>query len=249
MISVGQYLERIGIPKRKEPGYEFLAELQFAHLLRVPFETHDIHSGIRIICDEEGFLRKILLRNRGGFCYELNTAFAWLLKNLGFHVTLLSGRVARAGGGYGPEFDHMTLLVHLEQDYIVDVGFTTFSTIPLLLNGEERTDTPGTSRIERQEGEDFSFSRFEDNKWKIEYLFTLTPRMLPEFAAMCRFHESAPESPFIKKPLAAIYTRSGRITISGNTLIVLENGVRTTREIDDAEKKDLLMKHFTILCQ
>jgi N-acetyltransferase len=42
---------------------------------------------------------------------------------LGFQVDLLSAAVARETGGFGPEFDHLTLLVHLEQDWLADVGF------------------------------------------------------------------------------------------------------------------------------
>jgi len=175
-------------------------------------------------------------RKRGGFCYELNTAFAWLLRNLGFKVTLLSGRVGRPNGGYGPEFDHMTLLVHLEKDYIVDVGFSNFSSTPMLLSGEEKSDMLGTSKILKNGNDDFAFVRFENDTSKSEYLFTLKPRQLQEFAEMCRFHESSPESPFITKPLATVYTSNGRITISGNSLITFEHGVKSTRDITDTER-------------
>jgi arylamine N-acetyltransferase len=50
---------------------------------------------------------KIVRRRRGGFCYELNGLFAWLLRQLGFTVTLLSARVAQADGDFSPEFDHL----------------------------------------------------------------------------------------------------------------------------------------------
>lgn len=50
-------------------------------------------------------LKKIVSRRRGGFCYELNGLFAWLLQELGFQVTLLSARAAHKDGRYGPEFD------------------------------------------------------------------------------------------------------------------------------------------------
>ncbi len=42
---------------------------------------------------------------------------------LGFQVDLLSAAVARETGGFGPDFDHLTLLVHLEQDWLAEVGF------------------------------------------------------------------------------------------------------------------------------
>src|SRR6476661_9816152 len=102
---------------------ETLRHLHHAHMLSVPFENLDISLGRKIICQEEGFLRKIIERLRGGFCYELNGAFAALLRELGFRVTLLSARVPRENGGNAPEFDHLALRVDLEEPWLVDVGF------------------------------------------------------------------------------------------------------------------------------
>jgi len=48
-------------------------------------------------------------RRRGGYCYELNSLFAALLRTLGFEVHLLSARVARPDGSFSPEFDHLVL--------------------------------------------------------------------------------------------------------------------------------------------
>ena len=36
---------------------------------------------------------------------------------------MLSAEVANADGVFGPAFDHMTLMVSLEQRWLVDVGF------------------------------------------------------------------------------------------------------------------------------
>ena len=66
---------------------------------------------------------KIVRRRRGGFCYELNGLFAELLRRLGYRVTLLSAGVAQDGGGFGPEYDHLLLLVELDRRWMVDVGF------------------------------------------------------------------------------------------------------------------------------
>ncbi|MDP4221582.1 MAG: arylamine N-acetyltransferase [Bacteroidota bacterium] len=250
MIEAWEYLGRIGVSTPPSPDLDSLSALHIAHLVSVPFETYDIHSAVPIVCDEESFVHKIVKRKRGGFCYELNTSFAWLLRQLGFDVTLLSGRVTREGGGFGPEFDHMALLVQLDQPYIVDVGFTNFSTKPLTLDGAAKSDPLGSSKIELQESGDHAFMRLEEGKWKIEYLFTLQPRQLEEFAEMCKFHETSPQSPFIAKPLSVIYTESGRITISGNSFIAIENGIKTTHEIQNSEKIDLLRNYFKIdLCQ
>jgi N-hydroxyarylamine O-acetyltransferase len=68
-------------------------------------------------------VQKIVRQRRGGFCYELNGAFATLLTAAGYAVTLLSARVANAEGIASKEFDHLTLRVDLEESWLADVGF------------------------------------------------------------------------------------------------------------------------------
>ena len=151
-MDVQAYLRRIRyteplIPGVDRPGIDLLRALHRAHLFTVPFENLDIPLGRKIICDEARFLHKIVNEQRGGFCYELNGAFAALLRVLGFRVTLLSGRVARADGGYSPEFDHLTLRVDLEEPWLADVGFGECFLEPLRL--EPGMEQPQNGRIYR----------------------------------------------------------------------------------------------------
>src|SRR3989304_7050309 len=97
-MDVPSYLGRLDLEGVGPPDLECLVRLQESHLLKVPFENLDIQRGVEIALDEERILRKIVTDRRGGFCYELNAAFAWLLRQLGFPVDLLSPGVARADG-------------------------------------------------------------------------------------------------------------------------------------------------------
>ncbi len=110
-MDLQAYLYRINYRGELTPTAATLRELHRAHLLAVPFENLDIHLGRPILLDQDALFGKIVTRRRGGFCYELNGLFALLLRALGFEVTLLAAGVARADGGFGPEFDHLTLLV------------------------------------------------------------------------------------------------------------------------------------------
>ena len=80
---------------------------------------------------------KIVVRGRGGYCYELNGLFHDLLTALGFTVQMLSARVRREDGGFGPEFDHMLLKVMLDEPWLADVGFGESFVSPLLLQCRE----------------------------------------------------------------------------------------------------------------
>ena len=110
-MNIQAYLDRIDYHGPREPTAATLRALHMAHLLAVPFENLNIGRGWPIVLDEDALFEKIVAGRRGGFCYELNGLFAALLRALGFEVTLLSAGVARAAGGFGPEFDHLTLLV------------------------------------------------------------------------------------------------------------------------------------------
>src|SRR5436309_4552846 len=122
-VDAASYLKRIGYRGPLIPHIDVLRRLHHRHLLSVPFENLDIHLGRPIILDQRFFYKKIVENRRGGYCYELNGCFAWLLKRLGFKVSMLSARVAKKEEGLSPEFDHLTLLVHLGERLLVDFGF------------------------------------------------------------------------------------------------------------------------------
>ncbi|CAM5683905.1 hypothetical protein SALBM135S_05670 [Streptomyces alboniger] len=92
------YLRRIGVERPSSPSARALRELHKARLRSVPFENLSIHLGEEILLSEEALVAKVVDARRGGFCYELNGAFAALLAALGFDVTLLQARVHGEAG-------------------------------------------------------------------------------------------------------------------------------------------------------
>jgi hypothetical protein len=113
-----------------------LRDLQRAHLLAVPFENLDINPiGTPIVLSADALFHKVVVRRRGGFCYELNGLFAIALEQLGFDVTRVAGQVSRGDGKFGPEFDHLALVVRVDgATHLADVGFGDFSLEPLDLS-------------------------------------------------------------------------------------------------------------------
>ena len=87
------YITRIAYSGAIKRDAETLRGLHVAHMQSVPFENLDIGLKRPIRLTEEALWDKLILQKRGGFCYELNGRFAWLLKQLGFEVTYLNARV------------------------------------------------------------------------------------------------------------------------------------------------------------
>jgi N-hydroxyarylamine O-acetyltransferase len=194
-------------------------------------------------------VRKIVERRRGGFCYELNGAFAVLLRELGFKVTLLSARVARDDGSASPEFDHLALLVDLDEPWLADVGFGDSFNEPLRMTpGIEQSQDRRKFRIIDDSGDLHMEMAELGEVWKRQYSFTLTPRQLTDFAGMCHYHQTSPESHFTQKRICSRATPEGRITLSDRNLIVTRNGKRKEKLLaSEDEWRATLREKFGIV--
>lgn len=251
-MDAQKYLIRIGFRENTPPNLQTLSALQVAHMRTVPFENLSIHYKQPILLSEGALYNKIVEQNRGGFCYELNGLFAWLLRSLGYKVDMLSAGVAADAGGFGPEFDHMTLLVHLEEDYLVDVGFGDSFQSPLRINfrGEQRLG--GLSYQISAEGEALVLSRQNDldenTLMQPQYRFTLDPHQMREYEGMCQYHQTSAASHFTQGRVCSRATEHGRLTLSGLKFIRTENGERLETDLTTEEEfEDLLKTHFKIV--
>lgn len=241
------YLARIGYTGPRDAGLATLRELHERHMFSVPFENLDIHWKRPIVVDVERFLGKVIGERRGGFCYELNGAFAALLRELGFDVTLLSGRVSTESGSYGPPFDHMALMVRLQDGtrWLADVGFGQSFVTPISLDREdEQHDRTGVYRIVR--GDEWQMQVLRDGLWATEYLFTLDPHDLDEFAPMCDFQQTSPESSFVKRRVCTLATEWGRVTLTDGKLITTRNGEREETPVPEEAWEGVLRERFGV---
>ncbi len=250
-MDIQAYLQRIAFVGPAPATLDTLRALHYAHLLAVPFENLDIPER-PIVLDEECFFDKVIRRRRGGFCYELNGLFAALLRELGFRVTLLSARVPKNKGAKATllEFDHLTLRVDLEEPWLADVGFGESFTEPMpLAHGAERVERGMTYRLDHGTDDRWTLlaKRGQNgNGCKPFYDFTLAPHELSEFAGMCRYHQTAPESPFMQRKVCSRLTPTGRVTLANMRLIITEDGSRQERNLDEQEYRAALREHFGI---
>lgn len=248
------YLDRIhfpilGGPASLEPSLQTLQALHEAHLLAVPFENLSICSGQPIILQEEALYEKIVSQRRGGFCFELNGLFAVLLRELGFEVTLLSASMAHATGEFGPEIDHLALLVHLSEDWLADVGNGDAFLRPLKVQEAlEQTSGEQAYRLKR-DGPYWIVQRYaSDGRWTPEYRFTTQPHELADFRDRCHYYETSPESHFTHGRMCSLATPEGRITLRDQRLITTMHGKKEERMLQsEQECREVLAEQFGIV--
>ena len=244
-MNIDAFLKRINYNGPRDVSAETLRALQVAHLTSVPFENLSIHAGERIVLDEDALFTKIVEERRGGFCYECNGLFAGLLRAMGFDVAMLAAGVAQRDSGFGPIFDHMTLMVTLDERWLVDVGFGESFVEPLLL--DTRADqAQGTRSFRLIDSEDHVvlLLRNENEDWQPQYRFTLQPYTFPDYEEMCRFHQTSSESHFTKNVICSRATADGRITLSGMRLITTSGPQRLREEqtLSSSEEYDRVLR-------
>lgn len=240
------YLKRFAAEKKEEATLDYLYHLQEQHMLHIPFENLDVIYKTPILLDVQHFYEKIVEHHRGGFCYELNGLFCWLLKQLGFNAHLISATVQKEDGSWALQDSHATILVHLDkQPYLVDVGFGDSIRKPIPLTGETVEDVSGAYRVEQLDSMTYDLQK-QEKTWKTKYRFTTDEKKLEQFAPMCEFNQTSSDSPFTKTNLTTIATKTGRITLSGTTVIITNDQGKQKAEVQKDEIPAFLEKHFQI---
>ncbi len=243
--QITNYLTRIGEPGPATADGAALRRLHRAHLLAVPFENLSIHLGEPISLAPGDLLDKVVTRRRGGFCYELNGAFALLLEALGFGVRRVSARV-HGGGRLGPPFDHLALLADVPGGgtWLADVGFGSHSSYPLdFASRDPQGDPGGVFQLVPVAAGDIDVLRDGEPQYRLE---TRT-RDLDEFAPTCWWQQTWPGSHFRQSTICSRLTASGRISLSGRTLIDTRDGARTETTLgSDEEVLAAYAGHFGI---
>ncbi|NYF24758.1 arylamine N-acetyltransferase [Sporosarcina sp. JAI121] len=245
-MDINDYLARFyGLPYKKV-SLSNLTALQQLHMQHVPFENLDVIRRVPIYLNLPNFYEKIVSRKRGGYCYELNGLFKWLLTELGYDAHLIAATVQRPTGEWAKADTHAAIHVLLEEPYLVDVGFGDSTCLPIPMNGEERTDISGTYRVNRQNNHTFELERDEDSGSRTLYRFGLTPKSLTDFHEGCVFNQVAKDSTFTHSDIVTRATPLGRVTLNNETITLTENNIRTKTVLSEEEKICTLSDTFGI---
>ena len=227
--QIAQLCKRINYSGALEPSSAVLRGIHHSWNHAVPFENFDIHFDRKIVLSPTALFDKIVLRNRGGFCFEQNGLLADLLRSLGFKVTLCAAAVISPTGELSPDLAHLCLLVDFgNEKYVADIGFGEYSAYPLLLNPDLIQGTPPEQYKIVVDGNRFRSVRVNEIPgWPKGYSFSTTPRELSDFTGMCDYFQTSPDSMFRKRRLCTRRRANGRDTLADEKLIDTTNGVKS----------------------
>lgn len=252
-VESHDYLRRLGVDAGTVAGAPSLASvtaLQAVHVQRVPFETLAVtgdpfghRAGGEVTLALSRLYEKVVQRRRGGYCYELNGLFGWLLCDLGYTADYIAARILRDDGEARPPANHLTNLLTLDgAQYLVDVGLGTPTLRePLPLDGTVVTDETGVSwRVvgtERPDADGLTqFRRPGEESWTDRFLFETTPRALEYFAATNHYLSTAPESPFIGSPVVTRATDCGHVKLTATRFFEFRGTEATEHPVVGADE-------------
>jgi len=250
-MNIDNYLDRIHALRKDELNHDYLSHLQKQHVLNVHFENLDIMNKKPLSLSPEILYKKMVLDENGGVCYELNGLFYHLLKELGFRPYLMAGTVHKGNGNWALENGHLFNIVPLEDnEYLVDVGFGgNCPRLPVPISGEEVIDSDGNYRVKKDEAQSlFYLQKKTDSKWETQYRFE-TPSdkwNLDTIYPVCVLTETSPESKFNKMYFLSRVTEEGRITLVGNTLIIVKGREKTKVKLKEHEIAEEVQRYFRL---
>jgi N-hydroxyarylamine O-acetyltransferase len=245
-MDSARYLQRINFTEPLTLSLQTLSRLHEAHVFSVPFENLNIHSRKTISLEPTDLFQKVINENRGGYCYELNSLFCYLLQSIGFSCRMVSSSVYATDETRGPAFDHLSLIVHCENKrWLLDVGFGNLFIRPLeIVAGMIQTDGRNFFKIEHDEEPDGYCVLMSDNGTSFEkkYAFNTRECSVDQFAEMNQYKQHHPDSYFVKNLICTLPTSSGRVTVFNNKLIVTTGSQKKEETIASGASLQALLK-------
>ena len=245
-LDLEAYLERIGYRIDRQPTFETLRSLQSAHLSHIPFENIDValHRPVKI--DLPSLQNKLVRGGRGGYCFEQNTLFASVLREMGFDLHTLEARVRPPGETETMARTHMVLRVFLDgESWLVDVGFGGRGSIePISFNGDESHQTGMVYRLVQEATELYVLQRRPDDDWEDLYAFGPIPALPIDYLVGNHFTSTYPDSIFRRMVTVQLIDGDVRHSLRDRFYTIRDSSGATVHELELAEIPPLVRSRF-----
>jgi N-hydroxyarylamine O-acetyltransferase len=229
----GLFRNRIGIPENEKLTFETLDNILERTATTLPFENLCIISNKTRAITKENLINKILVKNEGGLCYQLNPLLYFFLVENGFDAVLVRGEVYNNAMMDWSKLGrtHVTILLqHEGQTYLVDTGFGgNLPLKPVPLNGETTSSVNGEFRVKAMESDygDYILEmklKYKNIDWKIGYATKRPLENLSELNEVQGIIVEHKKSPFNKTPLITQLKGDGNVTLTDTSFTQWING-------------------------
>ena len=245
------YFERIGYKDTPEVSLECLKKLVLGHLHHIPFEDLDVFHGRKEpSLETDALFEKIVVKKRGGYCFELNGLFAKLLDSLGFSRHSHMARVVWHYPHLTPPSHQVNIVTLDGQDYFCDVGFggpIPYCPLPISFGDDQICSVTGRTYRFSKEGDWVTISIWFENIFKPMLMYLDTPCDPVDFVPLNCFCAHSPIEPFLRKQMVWLAHPDGRRSIDGNILKIEKDGqAAETLLKSETDLREALRTYFGI---
>lgn len=243
-MDVAAYLDRIGLAGTLRADLAGLQAVHEGHALAVPFENLDIQVGLPVSLEPDRLFDKIVHRRRGGYCFEQNTLFSAVLREIGFRVETWEARVRLPAGPIRPR-THMLVGVHVEErTFVADVGFGAQGPVhPVPLDGEVSEQLGARYRV-GADGPDRVLQWEQPDGWIDLYAFRPEARPAVDFVMAHHFTSTFPSSPFVQTLTVQAVGRGVRRVLRNLELTTTRGSDVDVRHLGPSELRPVLRDEF-----
>lgn len=247
-FELQNYLNRIGFYGDAQADIATVTNMMRCQLFSVPFENLDVQAGKVVSLVPEEIVDKILNRNRGGYCYEVNGLFAMALQALGIPYQFVAAR---------PMFypvkrpkTHMAIVLKLDgEEWLCDLGFGSYGIrAPMRLNildvnVKQDSDTFMLSKTTEHE---YLLKALVEGEWANQFAFDLSPQEWIDFTPANYLNSTHPDAIFVKKLLVVLHNPAGRTIYFDNILKTIKNGKVEKLSIAPENRDAILADKFKL---
>ncbi len=243
------YLKRIGFNGIAETTVETLDGLIFNHQCSVPFENLDIfdfHKEISLNASD--LYEKIVVKRRGGYCFELNLLFYSLLIALGYEAIPVAVRL-KMGRDITPPYLHRATLVKIDGLWrYADVGLGAAHPRKSVALYEGYSDTTGINSFDVIKNNDYWVLRKTDEESPLEWIMIREDEALAvDFLTINYYCSHSEDVRFTSVRLLNLNTPDGYLSLTDNLFTEQINGVKKEKTLLTKEElNDVILKRFAI---
>lgn len=240
------YLSALGL-ERDAPTAQTLAEIQRRHLAAFAFTSVGPRLGDPLPLDPTEIFDRIVVRRRGGYCFEHNGLFFEVLSELGYEPRLILGRVLLSGNPH-PGLTHRISVVELDGvPHVVDVGFGAPGPhLPVPLGGEVVGSSWRRFRVVELRPGHWFLQALTDGDWLSLYRFELLEYGAMDCAVGHFYSHRHPNASFVNRLVASVILDDEVRSLQDREYRVIRPDGVEIRTVEQADLRALLADELDV---